>query len=89
MGNSKSSNMLGGVSYESARDAYRGSVTINGVRHRTKRFATRLGARRALNQLIKSLQTTPTLAQRLGPALKSSRSSVRATRAVRPAKGSV
>lgn len=49
------SNVLGGVSYESARDAYRGSVTINGVRYRTKRFATRLGARRALNLLIKAV----------------------------------
>lgn len=53
---SKSSlSSMGGVSYEADREAYRGSVTINGVRYRTKRFATRLGARRALNVLIKSV----------------------------------
>jgi hypothetical protein len=67
------SNVLGGVSYESARDAYRGSVTINGVRYRTKRFATRLGARRALNLLIKAVSVK--LAATNKPAGRSSRTS--------------
>lgn len=49
---------LGGVSFETRRSSYRGSVTLNGVRHRTKYFATRLGAKRALNKLITSLTST-------------------------------
>lgn len=45
----------GGVSFESGRNAYRGTVTINRVRLKTKRFATRLGAKRALNKLIREV----------------------------------
>ena len=40
----------GGVSLETGR-GYRGSVTVQGRRHRTKRDGTRLGALRALNRL--------------------------------------
>jgi hypothetical protein len=47
----------GGVSYEESRSAYRGSVNIAGKRHRTKYYATRIGARRALTRLINSLTT--------------------------------
>lgn len=42
----------GGVSYETSRNAYRGFVRIGGTRLATKRYPTRLGARRALNRLI-------------------------------------
>lgn len=45
----------GGVSFESARNAYRGSVNIAGTRHRTKYYATRIGAKRALTALINSV----------------------------------
>ena len=45
----------GGVSFESSRNAYRGSVNVGGKRHRTKYYATRIGARRALTSLINSL----------------------------------
>lgn len=45
----------GGVSFEVARNAYRGSVTISGTRHRTKYYATKLGARRALTALINNV----------------------------------
>jgi len=52
----KNSNVnRGGVSFETARNAYRGSVTIGGTRHRTKYYSTKLRARRALNTLINSL----------------------------------
>jgi hypothetical protein len=46
---------LGGVSFESGRNAYRGTVTINRVRLKTKRYSTRLGAKRALNKLIREM----------------------------------
>jgi len=45
----------GGVSFEVARNAYRGSVNISGTRHRTKYYATKLGARRALTTLINNV----------------------------------
>lgn len=48
----------GGVSFESSRNAFRGSVNIAGKRHRTKYYATRIGARRALTSLINSLTLT-------------------------------
>lgn len=48
----------GGVSYESSRNAYRGSVNIAGKRLRTKYYATRIGARRALTSLINSVTLT-------------------------------
>ena len=52
----KNSNVnRGGVSFETARNAYRGSVSIAGTRHRTGYYPTKLRARRALNTLIKSL----------------------------------
>lgn len=42
----------GSVAYESSRDSYRGFVTINGSRYATRRYPTKLGARRALNRMI-------------------------------------
>jgi hypothetical protein len=48
----------GGVSFESSRNAYRGSVNIAGKRHRTKYYPTRIGARRALTGLINSVTLT-------------------------------
>ena len=48
-------NNIGGVSYESNRNSYRGSVNIEGRRFRTKRYPTRIGAKRALTSLIKTL----------------------------------
>lgn len=45
-------NSKGSVAYETSRDSYRGFVTINGARYATKRYPTRLGARRALNRMI-------------------------------------
>jgi hypothetical protein len=41
----------GGVSFETKREAYRGSVTVNGVRHRTRYCSTRRAAVRELNLL--------------------------------------
>lgn len=41
----------GGVSFETKREAYRGSVTVNGVRHRTRYCNTRRAAVRELNLL--------------------------------------
>jgi len=49
---SVSSNSRGSVAYESSRDSYRGFVTINGERYSTRRYPTKLGARRALNRMI-------------------------------------
>jgi hypothetical protein len=52
----KNSNVnRGGVSFETSRNAYRGSVTILGTRHRTKYYRTKIGARRALTSLINTL----------------------------------
>lgn len=51
----KNNNNLGGVSFESDRNSFRGSVTVAGRRFRTRRFPTRIGAKRALNALIKTL----------------------------------
>lgn len=48
-------NKIGGVSYESDRNAYRGEFTISGKRYRTQRYPTRIGAVRALNRLIKTV----------------------------------
>lgn len=45
----------GSVAYETSRARYRGFVTINGSRYATSRYATRLGARRALNRMIKEI----------------------------------
>lgn len=42
----------GGVSFESKRNAYRGSVNISGVRYRTKYYTSKSAARKALNTLI-------------------------------------
>jgi hypothetical protein len=44
----------GSVSYETARNSYRGFVSIRGVRLATKRYPTKIGAKRALNRLINS-----------------------------------
>jgi hypothetical protein len=38
----------GGVSFESRRNSYRGSVSVNGTRYRTGYHTTRRGALRAL-----------------------------------------
>lgn len=46
----------GSVSYETSRNSYRGFVSINGVRLATKRYPTKIGAKRALTRLIN--QTT-------------------------------
>lgn len=48
-------NKMGGVSYETARNAYRGSVNILGSRYRTGYYESRLAARRALNRLIQEI----------------------------------
>ena len=48
-------NSMGGVSYETGRDAFRGSVNILGSRYKTKYYSTRLAARRALNRLIREV----------------------------------
>lgn len=45
----------GGVSFEKARNAFRGSVNIGGARHRTRYYKTALGAKRALTALIRSV----------------------------------
>ena len=50
-------NNVGSVSYETSRNKYRGFVTIAGQRFSTRRYPTRLGAKRALNTLIKNLTT--------------------------------
>lgn len=42
---------MGGVSFETKREAYRGSVTVNGVRHRTRYCSSRKAAVRELNLL--------------------------------------
>ena len=47
----------GSVSYETSRNSYRGFVSINGVRLATKRYPTKLGAKRALNRLINQSTT--------------------------------
>lgn len=47
----------GGVSFESASNKYRGSINLNGRRFKTKRYPTRIGAKRALTSLIKTLKT--------------------------------
>ena len=41
----------GGVSFESARNRYRGSITVNGVRHRTGYRKTLTAARLELSAL--------------------------------------
>ena len=45
----------GGVSFESARNSYRGSVTVNGVRRRTAYFKTRRAALKALSTLRETI----------------------------------
>lgn len=47
-------NVKGGVSLEIGR-GYRGSVTLNGKRYRTKRHETRTAAQRELNALKRSV----------------------------------
>lgn len=47
----------GGVYLESGR-GYRGSVTVNGQRHRTRRHATRAAALRELNAIRGELMET-------------------------------
>jgi hypothetical protein len=44
----------GGVSYDTERNSYRGFVSIRGIRLATKRYPTRIGAKRALTRLINS-----------------------------------
>lgn len=51
---------VGGVSYEVSRKAYRGSITINGKRYRTKYYPTKMGTRRVLNRLIRELTSLTT-----------------------------
>lgn len=48
----------GGVHFEASLNRYRGSVTVNRVCYRTARFATRIGALRALNRLRRELIKT-------------------------------
>lgn len=50
----KNVNNMGSVSFETSRASYRGFVTIQGRRLATNRYPTRLGARRALNTLIRN-----------------------------------
>lgn len=47
----------GGVSLEVGR-GYRGSVTVNGKRHRTRRHSTKTGALRELNAIRGELMET-------------------------------
>jgi hypothetical protein len=56
--NKKNVTKLGGISFETKRSGYRGSVNLNGVRYRTKYFATELAAKRALNKLIRTIQVS-------------------------------
>lgn len=49
-------NVKGGVSLEIGK-GYRGSITVNGKRYRTKRHQTRTGAQRELNALRRSVLT--------------------------------
>lgn len=41
----------GGVSFETRRESYRGSVTVNGIRYRTRYCSSRRSALRQLNLL--------------------------------------
>lgn len=47
----------GGVSFESSTSSYRGSVNVNGVRYRTKRYETKRAAQLALTRLKKQILT--------------------------------
>ncbi len=46
---------LGGVSYESNRTQYRGSVTVEGIRFKTRYYRTKRGAQLALTKLKKDI----------------------------------
>lgn len=52
--NQNNLNVKGGVSLEIGK-GYRGSITVNGKRYRTKRHQTRTGAQRELNTLKRSV----------------------------------
>jgi hypothetical protein len=45
----------GGISFESSTSSYRGSVNVNGVRYRTKRYETKRAAQLALTRLKKQI----------------------------------
>ena len=47
----------GGVSFESSRTKYRGSVTIEGIRFKTSYYSTKRGAQLALTKLKKEIFT--------------------------------
>lgn len=47
----------GGVSLEVGR-GYRGTLTVNGKRYRTRRYRTRVGAQRELNSIRSDLMDT-------------------------------
>jgi hypothetical protein len=51
---------VGGVSYETSSNTYRGSINLGGQRFKTKRYPTRIGAKRALTNLIKTLKNINT-----------------------------
>lgn len=51
----KSNINVGGIHFETNRSAYRGGVTVNGVRYRTKYYSTKRAAQLALNRLKKEL----------------------------------
>jgi len=51
----KSNINVGGIHFETNTAAYRGGVTFNGIRYRTKRYSTKRAAQRALNRLKKQL----------------------------------
>jgi hypothetical protein len=55
----------GGVSFESGRNAYRGSVTVEGVRYRTNRCKTRRAAARELSLLRQKLLVDLTMPKSL------------------------
>ena len=46
---------VGGIHFETNRSAYRGAVTLNGIRYRTKYYPTKRAAQLALNRLKKQL----------------------------------
>jgi len=54
--NNKRNVSKGGISLEMGR-GYRGSVNVNGKRHRTRHHASRSAAQRALNSLRRELLT--------------------------------
>lgn len=68
----------GGVSFETQRNAYRGSVSVNGMRYRTKYYTSRSSALRALNQLRSQLAIS--LNANATRSVRSVRSSARTSR---------